>query len=202
MEYNGGSTKSAGSDDLFVANIGTEDGSLEWMQQIGSSGKENMARNNGVFADMEGDCILYGDTTGELYRSRSSSEATPPTSDIFVVKLARDDGSFSDTLESKRQTGHFIGIGFGIVFFLLLSAGCGFILFPLIARRRKRSLRGKHSDVGSGSTSIFKDNPANSNGDSSASSAKAAAPDKSSFEMMPLEAYTDDPSYRPGRTII
>ncbi|KAG7358857.1 hypothetical protein IV203_015446 [Nitzschia inconspicua] len=66
---------------IFVAQMSTSDGKVRWLKLIGSSGKENMARNNGVFADMEGDCLLYGDTNSELYRTRHERQTT---SDIFL----------------------------------------------------------------------------------------------------------------------
>ena len=45
MMYKRKPLKSAGSDDVFVTNIATEDGTVEWMQQIGSSGKEVRTRS-------------------------------------------------------------------------------------------------------------------------------------------------------------
>ncbi|KAG7354811.1 hypothetical protein IV203_004167 [Nitzschia inconspicua] len=65
---------------IFVAQMSTSDGKVQWLKQIGSSGKENMARNNGVFADMEGDCLHYGDTNCELYRTRHERQRLPISS--------------------------------------------------------------------------------------------------------------------------
>ena len=57
---NGGG-KSAGKDDIWVAQLNTDDGALKWMKQIGSTGDDHISRTNGVQADVVGDCIIYGD---------------------------------------------------------------------------------------------------------------------------------------------
>jgi hypothetical protein len=56
----------AGSDDTFVAQLETKDGSMRWLKQLGISGPENLARSGGgVLANMmEGNAILFEDTTG------------------------------------------------------------------------------------------------------------------------------------------
>jgi hypothetical protein len=117
-----------------------------------------MARNNGVFADMEGDCLLYGDTTGELYRTRHEKSTT---SDIFVVKLSQNDGSYSQTLEMRR--GHSASIGIGILLFL---ACFGFWFFAVGARwfRRRRAPRKKDDDYDL-NDGVFRDDPSLENGE-------------------------------------
>jgi hypothetical protein len=167
--------------------MNTSDGTVRWLRQIGSSGKEvsqlvplhtkhnacrvlifvlillyewdkkNMARNNGVFADMEGDCLLYGDTTGELYRTRHEKSTTP---DIFFVKLSQEDGNFSQTLEMRR--GYLAAIGIVILFIL---ACCGFCFCAIGGRwfRRRRAPRKKDDDYVE-NAGLFKDDPSIDNG--------------------------------------
>lgn len=116
-----------------------------------------MARNNGVFADMEGDCVLYGDTTGELYRTRHEKSTT---SDIFVVKLSQYDGKFSQTLEMTR--GRFAAVGIGIFLFLSLL-GCCFCAVGGRWCRRRRSHRKKVRDF-EANEGVFRDDPSLKNG--------------------------------------
>jgi hypothetical protein len=118
--------RSAGSDDLFVAQLETKDGSIRWLKQLGTSGRENLARTGGVLADMAGDAIVFGDTTGEFYRDRSASAEDPSvasSSDVFVVTLSKEDGSFSQTVETTRLERN-IGIVAGVLIVLALAIYC------------------------------------------------------------------------------
>jgi len=81
---------SQGGNDLFVVSLNTNDATTNWMQQVGTSGSDQLSRHNGVQADDYGNVILYGDTNGSMYRDRSSSDAT---SDVFVMILTQDSGS-------------------------------------------------------------------------------------------------------------
>jgi hypothetical protein len=141
--------RSAGSDDLFVAQLHTKDGSIRWLKQLGTSGRENLARTGGVLADMEGDAIVYGDTTGEFYRDRSAGGGEDPTaassSDIFVVTLSRDDGSFSQTVETTRLERN-IGIAVGVLILLIWVIFCYW-------RRRRRAQKKMATNMFSEETS-------------------------------------------------
>jgi len=75
-----------------------EDGDIKWLRQVGSAGKENLARSGGIVADMDGHAIVYGDTTGELFRVRTAGD----TSDIFVMTLDKADGSYAPTVETIK----------------------------------------------------------------------------------------------------
>jgi hypothetical protein len=101
---------------------------------------------------MEGDCILYGDTTGELYRSRHDKSMT---SDIFVAKLSQVDGSYSQTLEMRR--GHFAAIGIGI----LVSFACLGFCFCAVGGRwfRRRHSPIKKNDDFDLNDGVFRDDP-------------------------------------------
>jgi hypothetical protein len=115
-----------------------------------------MARNNGVFADMEGDCLLYGDTTGSLYRSRSDKSTT---SDVFVVKLSQTDGTYAKTVEVNKRHHYAIAI-FGLLFLTCLV--CGFYRrgkFLRILRRRNYNKQRAYEV----NDSIFKDDPSTGN---------------------------------------
>jgi hypothetical protein len=123
------STKSAGEDDIFVAQLDTGTGHIKWLNQFGSAGHENLARNGGVATDMEGHAVVYGDTTGELYRARSGQESDL-ASDIFVLTLSKKDGSYHQSVESMKRK---ISIEAWLAL-LLAALVCGIIYY----RRRRR----------------------------------------------------------------
>jgi hypothetical protein len=107
---------------------------------------------------MEGDCLLYGDTTGELYRTRHEKLTT---SDIFVVKLSQNDGSYSSTLEMQR--GHFAAIGIGILLFL----SCLGLCFCAAGGRwfQRRRIARKKADDYELNDGVFRDDPSIHNGE-------------------------------------
>jgi len=70
--YQNGGGKSAGKDDIWVAQLNTNDGALKWMKQLGSTGDDHVSRTNGVQADVVGDCIIYGDVRDVTTCSYSS----------------------------------------------------------------------------------------------------------------------------------
>jgi len=155
--YHIGGGKSAGQDDVWVAQLNTEDGALKWMKQLGSTGDDHISRTNGVQADVVGDCIIYGDTNGELYRSRAKDprqkDGNPSTgTDIFVVKLDKRNGNYVSTIEMDRvafSASHkkMGGLVAGI-FFILLSL-CMFTLYYINFRRptrRSKSNNGVDND--------------------------------------------------------
>jgi hypothetical protein len=96
-------SKSHGDDDIFVARLDTLDGAVRWLRQIGTSGTENLARSQGIVADMDSNAVIYGETTGELFRSRSSfgQGSDPNSPDIFVVTLDKATG-YTQTVESVK----------------------------------------------------------------------------------------------------
>ena len=206
----------------------TDDGTVTWMRQIGSSGKEvrilemnayrcfaefhysqclfifhlrqNMARNNGVFADMEGDCLLYGDTTGELYRSRhDKSTAT----DVFFVKLAQENGAFSSTTEMVRRKHTGAGIG---VLVLLSCFAFSFYRFWGHYRSMRWQRAYKKDDDFNGGDAVFRDNPSTSNGSNrNFSSGYSDEPENGTMEMHTVPAsgsYRDEAAMRPGKSVV
>ena len=131
MDYHG--TQSYGSDDVFVAQLNTSNGKIRWLKQLGSSGHESLARNGGISVDMDGNAILYGDTTGELYRSRSPQEEHASfekqqrfQSDLFVVTLNKSDGSYAITVEESRKGAVVTTVLVGLVVAIALVLGSVF----------------------------------------------------------------------------
>lgn len=88
-----GGESSNGGNDVFVAQLSTEDGTVNWLKQIGTSGDDNLALGGALTLDESGNVVVFGDTTGSFYRSRASSEVA---SDLFVLTMDRTDGSFPE----------------------------------------------------------------------------------------------------------
>jgi hypothetical protein len=94
-----GIQKSAGNDDIFVAMLNTNDGSTRWLHQVGSNGDDRVARGGGVVADLNGNAVVFGDTTGSFYRSKAQ-DSNLDISDLFVMVFDQATGSYLPPLEA------------------------------------------------------------------------------------------------------
>ena len=95
-------------DDIIAMRL-TAEGDVEWIKQFGSdNGNEELARSGPVAVDHEENLIIFGDTTGSLFRKRE--DETDNTSDIFVATLSKEDGSHDRTVPRNHNgiwnTGH------------------------------------------------------------------------------------------------
>ncbi|KAG7371945.1 hypothetical protein IV203_018087 [Nitzschia inconspicua] len=63
---------SQGEDDIWVARMDENDGILSWMTQLGSNGDEQVSPHGSVVTNSQGDVMIFGDTTGSLYRQRAT----------------------------------------------------------------------------------------------------------------------------------
>jgi hypothetical protein len=77
---------SAGGDDIFVAQLSSVSGDINWRKQIGTSGDERLGS---LAVDDSGNAILYGDTTGSMYREKNGSFA-----DLFLFSVSRLNGEY------------------------------------------------------------------------------------------------------------
>ena len=165
------SENNAGGDDVWIAQLNTGDGSLRWIRQIGSSGDERLARVNSIESDLDGNAIIYGETTGELYRTRKSGEPLKTddgtSTDIFVTTLDLTTGSSESTIESDRNStgnsGAIVGSIVAVVLVLLCLGGGIVMKWRRAKRYATRDADGIVTDKPS-----FKD--AASNGSSNGSS--------------------------------
>jgi hypothetical protein len=87
-----GVEKSFGFDDIFVVQMDSQDGQVEWVRQIGTDGDDEFARS-GIHTDSAGNAIVLGNTVGGLYRRRAEEEE-PPNSDVFLMTISRYNGDF------------------------------------------------------------------------------------------------------------
>ena len=145
MDYQG--AKSFGSDDLFVALVDTSNGNVRWLRQLGSSGHESLARNGGIMVDMDGNAILFGDTTGELYRARSAEDEKESfskqqrlQSDVFVVTLNKSDGSYAVTVEEQFRREKLDPIVLVSLVAVVLVCVSFWLLHELSSGRKRRAL--------------------------------------------------------------
>lgn len=99
MDYEG--AESAGLDDIFVALLDTSEGQVNWLKQIGSNGDDRLARGGGVKADENRNALLYGDTTGDFFRSRDNDGRHKKSHDLFFLTVDMDTGAFQTPLEGK-----------------------------------------------------------------------------------------------------
>lgn len=135
------SQKSAGKDDIFVSLLETNDGSVVWMKQVGSNGDDRLARGGCVIADENGNAVIFGDTTGDLFRS-TSKDPNPSYSDLFLMVFNQGDGGHirpgsgwygsQDPPPSYSDPSY---LAFGITVIVLLVV---FIFCVLLVRRRRR----------------------------------------------------------------
>mmetsp|Transcript_10805 Transcript_10805/g.11934 ORF Transcript_10805/g.11934 Transcript_10805/m.11934 type:complete len:849 (-) Transcript_10805:351-2897(-) len=65
-----------GGDDLWVAKVDGRTGNVHWMTQLGNYGDETPARHKSIALNTDGNLIIYGDTTSNLYRARSEDTDT------------------------------------------------------------------------------------------------------------------------------
>ncbi|KAL7549759.1 hypothetical protein ACHAWF_013024, partial [Thalassiosira exigua] len=90
-----------GKTDVFVVAYDAEFGNVRWARQLGTVRDDKLARGGGVTCDDDGDVIVAGSTRGAMQRSRSDGDdegdetgATILASDVFVMTLSREDGSY------------------------------------------------------------------------------------------------------------
>ncbi|KAG7361781.1 hypothetical protein IV203_036882 [Nitzschia inconspicua] len=87
---------SQGEDDIWVARMDKTGGTVSWMNQLGSNGDEQVAPHGGVVTNSQGDVMIFGDTTGSLYRQRAT-DGTDTVADMFVMSLDSVTGGILDS---------------------------------------------------------------------------------------------------------
>ena len=102
--YNGGTMSastlalSLGGSDVFVAKFHTSDDHLEWVRQIGSTGDEMLAPRGGLAFTKNLGVVLFGQTNGELYRSRGNESSS---SLDFFISVIDHDGVYPDQIQDQ-----------------------------------------------------------------------------------------------------
>jgi hypothetical protein len=83
---------SYGLDDVFVARVNKDNGEVFWTSQIGSASKERLAAHGGLAVHSNGNVLLYGSTTGSLFREKQEAHTN-----IFAVTVDHGDGSIANS---------------------------------------------------------------------------------------------------------
>ncbi|VEU39736.1 unnamed protein product [Pseudo-nitzschia multistriata] len=200
--------ESAGGDDVWVAQIDTANGEPRWIKQVGSAGTDRISHTNGVQAALNGDCILYGETTGELYREKRKNEEDKYTSDVFVTTFGKNDGFTGPTIGSQdstsKKSGTIIGVGTALVVVSLLMCAGVFYKF------RRPTRRGASKNAKAGSDGIFSGNLAPEYHDdedaqvTDAASNGASNGSTSGFSdnAPPPHVFQDDPKIAPEKSFV
>mmetsp|Transcript_15619 Transcript_15619/g.38974 ORF Transcript_15619/g.38974 Transcript_15619/m.38974 type:complete len:1775 (-) Transcript_15619:91-5415(-) len=85
--------KNQGGDDIWSAKLSSDDGSVLWMTQLGSTGNDKLAPYGGMAVNPNDDqVLLYGTTDGNMYRDRSS-DTNSDVSDVFIMNIQKNDGA-------------------------------------------------------------------------------------------------------------
>ena len=73
---------SMGGTDVWIAQVETADGYVNWLNQVGTSGEDTLAPNGAVVTVNDGDAILFG------------NEPTDGATTIFVAQFTKEDGRY------------------------------------------------------------------------------------------------------------
>lgn len=181
--YDGGiidsSQNIAGSDDVWIAKLSTDDGSIHWMRQIGSSSRDRIASTHGVTSDKNGHCIVYGETNGDLSKTRlydddddddrGNDDST--TTEIFVLmvdkdygrsrRLTFDDAALPETTTTKTKPNVRITSRESILLFVLSILFIGIVIGQRIGSIviGRRSARARLEDMNNKGGEDIPDHP-------------------------------------------
>jgi hypothetical protein len=97
-----GADSSAGGDDIFVSMLSKNAGEKIWTKQVGSNGDDRLARGNGIAADMNGNALVYGDTTGDFHRDRGNTPRR--RSDLFLMIFDQKSGAYQPSLSDQSTS--------------------------------------------------------------------------------------------------
>ena len=90
---------SKGGDDFFVAQFDTVSGDMNWIRQAGTAGDDWLAHGGALAVDKFDNAIVYGDTTGSLFRKRE--ENSKNERDIFLGIFHKEKGAYIDPAEKS-----------------------------------------------------------------------------------------------------
>jgi hypothetical protein len=145
--------QSFGGDDIFVARLQTNGGSTVWLKQVGSAGNDRVAHGGGVAADQNGNAVVYGDTTGELYRRRDG-DSDPTFTDVFLAVFNQEDGLHvpplssgawapPDSRTSIYSSPTYLAFAIAVLVLLAVSIFC----FCYSRHRQRKRLKAQQSSI-------------------------------------------------------
>ena len=97
------STNSSGGDDIFVAKMRVDNGTVAFIRQIGTEHDDRMAYGNSLVTDNQGNALVLGNTKGSLFRRKSTATEGNIT-DFVVFSVDRFTGGFSGVYANATNT--------------------------------------------------------------------------------------------------
>jgi len=94
-------TKSAGHDDIFVAQYNASDGALRFVKQLGTNHNDQLAAGQGVVCDKYGNAILLANTQGSFLNP--SEKVNPFINDVVVLSIDRINGDHADLTQQEDE---------------------------------------------------------------------------------------------------
>jgi hypothetical protein len=96
--YSNDLTTSAGGDDIFVVELESADGHMQWIRQIGTKGNDHVVVNNeGIALTSSNHVIVYGDTDGDMYSTKIKGR------EIFIASIDKNTGMTWQTTETSSS---------------------------------------------------------------------------------------------------
>jgi len=83
---------SQGGNDVWIASLDKNSGQVHWLTQLGSAGDEQLASHGGIVVNKQGNPLILGDTTGNMFRSRIPG-GSDTTTDMFAMSLDANTGN-------------------------------------------------------------------------------------------------------------
>ena len=93
-------TKSAGKDDIFIAQWKVDNGDLMYVKQVGTSHDDRLATGTGVISDVDGNALVLANTKGSFMREKNRL-GEGITSDIIIFSIDRETGNHKEVAESR-----------------------------------------------------------------------------------------------------
>ena len=94
-------TTSAGNDDIFVAQYKSNDGTLNFVRQIGTKENDQLAAGKGAVCDKYGNLIVIANTRGSFLKP--DEKINPDINDVAILSVNRISGDHADLVSGENQ---------------------------------------------------------------------------------------------------
>jgi hypothetical protein len=138
--------ESYGMDDIFIASINGDSGTLNWMSQIGSDHHDSLAYGKALDVDLFGNVIVFGETLGTLYADHSAGDGEKD----MVLFTVKQDGTYTEPRgrekvppsyygpsETASATSDFAVVVYGVVAGLIALAAVACFCYMRYLKRKR-----------------------------------------------------------------
>jgi len=94
-------TKSAGHDDIFVAQYESVEGNLRFVKQLGTNRNDQLAAGRGAVCDKYGNVILLANTQGSFLKP--DEKVDPFVNNVVVLSVDRVNGDHADLTDAEGK---------------------------------------------------------------------------------------------------